>query len=228
MVLLTRGSAASEIVDAGMCPPRVSSDMADDSWVQRVVDAASVTVSQQNISTVSACPRRKQTRLRSRTRPWNEYERSSPSLPCGCNATKPARWRSTKTLRRSTPACTPSSHFLYTVRKLTVTWPPLGPAGCAASASDTKWVLRSAPASSPRGSDDASPKPGKEQRGANTVLATPEHQYPQDAEHQRSAVLVNFLCGQRLSTASAWFNETSTLVLLKSNARRVVTMLVSN
>ena len=77
-----------------MSPPRVSSDMADDSWVQRVVDAACVTVSQQNLSTVSACPRRKQTQSQSSHAAFEssqaEFAQSAVWMQ--------RRWRSTKNL----------------------------------------------------------------------------------------------------------------------------------
>ena len=208
-----------------MSPPRVSSDMADDSWVQRVVDAASVTVSQHNLSTVSQ-PVLEGNRpsLRSRTRPSKQSQTEFAQSTVWMQRPEARALESLNTRMHSFKSGARDS--LHTYSHL-------------ANHLDLRGVQPQPPilnqsSAVPRrpahdGSVDASPKPGKEQRGANTVLATPEHQYPQDAEHQRSAVFGQLHVrtetqhGIRLvrMRPRRW-------CFLKSNARRVVTMLVSN
>ena len=102
------GSAASDTGDTTTCLLRVTRDLAAETWVQRVVDAASITVSHQISPTVSA-------RLRRLSGPASEF---ASGFRSNADATrplyrvwmqrsmrKPVLWRSTNIVRRSIPEC---------------------------------------------------------------------------------------------------------------------------
>ena len=163
--------------------------------------------------------------FRIRTQPSNQFKRSSPSLPCGCNAVGNRQKLCVAQQQNALLRVRCSRQFGY-LQRLGYHLNLRGVRPQPPILNQSSVVLRrpahEAVTTRVRNLGKSKEEPTQFWRRQNVnIRRTP-------STKQASAVLVNFLCGQRFSTASAWFNETKTLVLLKSNARRVLTMLVSN